>query len=150
MRNLAGEQCIFWKFLPQRSQQLQRSRLILLAHIRNREQDSRKRCEVVSTHGGGFEVGNSTLLVRGQPSQAENPAHRGDNAPDNVFAEAGRQQGVVAVGTHRKQLLRRGRRCLGEAQRRQIALFDERRVVGLQTRRQGQGKQCISILGILG
>ena len=35
-------------------------------------------------------------------------------------------------------------------QRRQIALFNERRIIGLQTRRQGQGKQCVAIFGILG
>src|SRR6266567_1477421 len=98
--------------------------------------------------GCSLEVGDSSLLVRWQTSHAKNPAHRGGHASDDVLAEASGQQCVVAVMADRKQLLPRNSSLLREMQGCQIALFDECRVVGLQARRQGQGKKCIAIFGV--
>src|ERR1700689_840584 len=124
MRNLSGKQRIPRKFSSEISQQLERGGLVFFPHVGNRQQDSGKGSEVVSVLGGRFEIGNSTLLVGRKSVQPQNPSNRRRHAADQIFAEAGRQQRVVAVVTHRQQLLRRSRSFLGEMQRRQIALLD--------------------------
>jgi hypothetical protein len=132
MGDLAREKRVGRELLAQPRQQQQRARIVFLPNVCNREQDAGKGREVVSMRGGGLQVRYSTLFIRRQPSHSKNPAHRGRHTSDDVFAETRRQQSVIAIGTDRQQLLRRGRRLPGEVQGRQIALFNERRVIGLQ------------------
>lgn len=106
MRDFPRKDCVRRKLALQSGQQLQRLGFVLLTHICNRQQDPRKGSEIVSMFGGGLQVGDSALLVGGQAADAKDPAHRGRHAPDDAFAGTRRQQGVVAIGTNREQLLR--------------------------------------------
>src|SRR5438270_1956294 len=132
VRNLPWKERVPREFLLQSCEQLQSARLIFLAHIRNGKQDARKWRKIMTALGGGTQVLYSALFVGGQSSHAKDPTNRGCHAANDVFTEARRQQSVVAVVTNREQLLPLGRSLFGEMQRCQVALFDERRVIGLQ------------------
>ena len=49
-----------------------------------------------------LQIVNPTLLVCGQTTHPQDPAHRRGHAPDDVLAESRREQCIVAMGTDRK------------------------------------------------
>src|ERR1700723_4781081 len=102
MCNLTGKQRICRELASQPGPQLQRPRVVLFPDISNRKQDAREGREIVSMFGGGFEVRDSALLIGRQATQAKNPSYGGCHASHDVFAEAGSQQSVVAIGTNCK------------------------------------------------
>src|ERR1700757_101953 len=71
--NLARKERISRELLLQTSQQLQRSRLILLSHIGNGKQNSCEGRKVMSVVRSHLQVGNSPLLIGGQPTHVQNP-----------------------------------------------------------------------------
>src|SRR6266566_6496448 len=85
--DLSRKKCVSGKFVMQAGKQLHSLRIILLPYICNGQQDSRKGRQVVPALSGHLQVGNSTLLVRGQPADAEYPTHRRCHAADDVLAE---------------------------------------------------------------
>lgn len=106
MRDLAREKCVARKVTAEIRKKLQRARFLFFPHIRDREQDAGEGCEIVSASGCSLKIGDSTLLVGRQAAEVENPSDGGCHAADDVFAESGSEQCVVAVGADREQLLR--------------------------------------------
>src|SRR5580704_7105040 len=118
--DLAGEQRIAGKFKAQAVEQLEGAGLVFFADVGDGQQNTCKGSEVVPVCGGGFKIGDPALLVGGQATHAENPAHRGGHAADDVFAEPGGEQTVIAIGADGEQLLRPGGSFLGEVERSQV------------------------------
>ena len=134
MGDLAREKRVCWEFAAAVRSATARARgLIFLAHVGDRQQDAREWREIVSVLGGGLQIGDAALLVGGKPPMRRIQRTGAAMLPMMYLLNPVRQQSVVAVGTNRQQLLRRGRGFFREVQRRQIALFDERGVVGLQS-----------------
>src|SRR5205823_1831522 len=78
------------------------------------------------------------------------PAHRSSHAADNVLADSAGNVRVVTVGIDSQGLIGPLSRLFGVMQRGKIPVFDQRRVVALQTVDKGQSKESVSIARILG
>src|SRR5271156_3522840 len=136
-RNFSREKRVTRKLNAQSGKQFEGAGLVLFAHIGDRQQDAGKRRQIVPALRRQLQVGDATFLVARQSPHPHQPAYRRRQASNNVFAESRRQLRIVTIRTHRQQLLRPRRRLFGVVQRRQISLLNQRRIVVLQSRRQG-------------
>src|ERR1700727_3223594 len=140
-RDLPRKKRIARKLDLQRRKQLKGPLLMFISHARDRQQNSGKWRQVMSALSSQLQVRDAALLIRRQPAHLHQPAHRSRHAANDVLAEARSQLRVVTIRTNRQQLLRPGRSLLGMMQRGQIAFFNQRGIVGLQSGREGQSKQ---------
>ena len=88
----------------------------------------------------GLKIADTALLVGRKASHAQKPANWSSHAADHVLAEPCREQGIVAIVAHGEQLLGRCGSLFCEVQRSQVALLDQRCIVGLQAGTQRERK----------
>src|SRR5258708_27476111 len=87
-RDLVRKQRVSGELDVQIVQDLQCSRLILLPHVGNREQDSREGGQIMSVCSCALQVGDSLLFVAGQATEPQHPTHRRGHASNDVLAES--------------------------------------------------------------
>src|SRR5580698_229494 len=74
--DLPRKQRILRKVILQSHKQFARPRLVFLAYVRDRQQNSREWRQILSVIRSDLQLSNPGLLVSGNSSQAYQPAHR--------------------------------------------------------------------------
>src|SRR5450631_1704016 len=102
--DLAGKKRVSGELIAQGGEDFAGARFVFLPHISDGQQDARKRSQVVAVRSGNLQVGEALIFVAGHAAQAQDPAHRGCHAADDVLAETRSHAGVRAVGVYGEKL----------------------------------------------
>jgi len=143
-----GKKRVLGEFRDEFDQLSTRYFCLFLAQSRERQQDLRKRSQVVATVGGDLDLLDACFLVAVDSNEAEEKLLWSWQTPDEVIRRAQAQLRISGVRGDHQQFLGILVSLADLFQAVEVTLVDEAGIVGLHTHAESHGEQGVRVIRV--